>query len=137
MRFRKTLLLGAMAATIALCAICLWAGYRAGLAALDDPAAMADSFQRGKATLCELHEDARLYACPAMRVAMPLPKGLALVYMCDANGETGFVSFVRTPPDVRAMAIGKLLEAGLRAGPHCADDAEDIVWIRAGKGRDA
>jgi len=108
------------------------AGRRTGSSALADPAAMAESFQNGKVTFCDLHEDARLYACPTMRRAILLPSGLAFVYGCDSEGQTGFVSFIQTSPEVKVLAIGKLLEAGIRTGPHCTTKAEDILWLKAG-----
>jgi hypothetical protein len=136
---KKAILLAILIAIVVAAANFLFysAGRQTGLAFSANPAAMAESFQNEKATFCDLHEDARLYACPAMRKAIPLPSGVALVYVCDINGQTGFVSFIQTTPEVKTAAIGKLLETGMRVGPHCTTKAEEILWLKMSQGKTA
>lgn len=109
-------------------------GMRAGAA--KNVAAQVDRFERGKATLCDLDEDARLFVCPVMRQALPLPGGAALLYICDPPGTTGYVAFVgKVEPEAKSQATTKLLEVGLRVGPHCESSGEEILWVKGGRGR--
>lgn len=96
-----------------------------------EPTVMIEKLRKGKATLCDLNEDARLFLCPALRKGLPIPGGAVLVYVCDPDGEIGFVSFLgKITPKVKAQAIQKLLEAGLKTAPHCTNDHEDILLTK-------
>lgn len=98
-----------------------------------EPTVMIEKFKKGKATLCDLNEDARLFLCPVLRRGLPIPGGAALIYACDSEGAVGFVSFLgKITPEVKIQAIQKLLESGLKTGPHCTNDHEDILWIKKG-----
>jgi hypothetical protein len=101
-----------------------------------EPTVMIEKLNKGKATFCDLNEDARLFLCPVLRRGLPIPGGAALIYACDSEGAVGFVSFLgKITPEVKTQAIQKLLEAGLKTGPHCTSDREDILWIKKDHGK--
>lgn len=111
-------------------------GVRAG--AIKNVAAQVDRFEKGQATLCELDEDARLVICPAMRQALPMPGGAALVYICDRSGAAGFIAFAgKVGPETKTQAITKLMESGFRVAPHCDRNGEEILLVGRGQWKTA
>jgi hypothetical protein len=94
---------------------------------------MAEQFAKNKMSFCDLDENARMFACPAMRRALPVPGGAAVAYACDSNGEIGFISFFgEVSTETKTQLLWKLTEAGLKVGPHCKKDKEEVIWIKKG-----
>lgn len=93
--------------------------------------ASVDRFTAGKAKFCDLDENARMFVCPMMRSATPIPGGAAVVYVCDPKGRTGFVSFLgEVTQETKTAAITKLVENGFATGPHCTKGSEEILWLK-------
>lgn len=97
-----------------------------------DPLFMAEQFHKGKTTFCELNEDARMFACPVMRRSVLLSGNyIAILYTCDIQRKTGFVSFLgKAEPEIKTQALMRLIGIGLKTGPHCENNNEEIVWIK-------
>ncbi len=114
-----------------------WLSYDLGRDSVDCSQATAqvvDRFEAGKATLCDLDENGRLFVCPAMRRAIPMAGGAALAYICDAEGKTGYISFLNVAKEAKAQAILQMVGSGLKVKPHCSKGGEEVVAVGAGEG---
>jgi len=113
-------------------------GYHAGIMAGEADATQAvEKFRAGKVTFCELNDTAKFYACPVMRQGMPLyiegkASGVAVIYICNATGTSGFVEMIEASSEAKTQVITKLMEAGFKVEQHCGGGSREIVSVKKG-----
>lgn len=113
-----------------------WAGgfiQGSGRCSMERAVETATLFDAGKTTFCEMDEDARMAACPALRLFMPLADGGgAFVYQCRPDDRQAYVEFIGIAPSKQDALLSQWRSRGLNPVFHCSDSAAAIYRISGG-----
>ena len=98
----------------------------------------AGFIKKGSPTFCELNEQARMFACPAVRVYMTSKSGGSIIiYQCDNRAKEGYIEAINLSEEERADMLQNVVGSGMQHKPHCSDTGVEVFRIYHVGGPDA